>query len=183
MKRAEVQFGIFSVSPKGSFGRVDYEVVFDCAEAGYRNWRFPAYGLIPVGIGIWMLVRDRRLARQQPGVARARPWRAYYITVFGSLWVTIAFIGTFRDYWLLSAALRSGNYEVVEGTVTRFTPMTKGGPAKESFFVNGHYYEYSDWGVSAGFNNMEARGGPIRQGLRVRIADVGGEIARLEIAK
>jgi len=37
--------------------------------------------------------------------------------------------------------------------------------------------------VTAGFNNTLSHGGPIHEGLRVRIADVDGAIARLEIAR
>jgi hypothetical protein len=36
--------------------------------------------------------------------------------------------------------------------------------------------------VTQGFNDSQNHGGPMREGLRVRIADVNGEIARLEIA-
>jgi len=53
----------------------------------------------------------------------------------------------------------------------------------ERFVVNGHHYEYSDYVVSAGFNNTQSHGGPIREGITVRIADVRGKIARLEIAR
>jgi hypothetical protein len=53
----------------------------------------------------------------------------------------------------------------------------------ESFTVNGHHYRYSDSVVTAGFNNTQPHGGPIREGMTVRITNFGGQIARLEIAR
>ena len=38
--------------------------------------------------------------------------------------------------------------------------MPEKGHAVEHFKVNGHYYEYSDFEVSAGFNNTSTHGGP-----------------------
>jgi hypothetical protein len=72
---------------------------------------------------------------------------------------------------------------VVEGVVHDFVPMPFDGHPHESFEVAGHSYEYSDFEVTQGFNNTQSHGGPMRDGLRVRIADVGGRIARLEIAR
>jgi hypothetical protein len=87
------------------------------------------------------------------------------------------------NYWRLREALRTGRYEVVEGTVTDFVPMPKEGDTKGQFVVNGHHYQHSDHLVTRGINNTQSQSGPIRAGLRVRIADVGGKIARLEIAR
>jgi hypothetical protein len=53
----------------------------------------------------------------------------------------------------------------------------------ESFEVAGRRYRYSDFVLVPGFHTTTTRGGPIREGLHVRIADVDGEIARLEIER
>jgi hypothetical protein len=82
----------------------------------------------------------------------------------------------------LRDSLLNGKYTVVEGVVVDFVPMPYSGHAMEKLNVDGHHYEYSDYNVVAGFNNTQSHGGPIHQGLRVRIADVDGQIARLEIA-
>jgi hypothetical protein len=99
------------------------------------------------------------------------------------IWTTISFIGTFSEYWQLQQALHSGDFEIVEGKVLNFVPMPPGGHPRERFEVNGHRYEYSDFAITAAFNNSQYHGGPIREGRQVRIADVGGKIARLEIAR
>ena len=53
----------------------------------------------------------------------------------------------------------------------------------EHFDVHGVEFNYSDYIVSAGFNNTASHGGPIRPGLPVRICYRDGEILRLEIAQ
>ena len=157
-----------------------YELVFNAGQAGYRNWWFPAFGLI--------LVSDFR------GHCNPRPQKpmdsipcqraiAYCGAAFSILWVLATFLGTFSDYWRLREAIRLGHFEVVEGKVVDFVPMPPEGHAMERFTVNGHHYEYSDYQVIAGFNTTQSHGGPIREGSLVRIFDVGGQIARLEIAR
>lgn len=67
--------------------------------------------------------------------------------------------------------VKNKNYEVVEGSVENFTPMPYGGHAKESFYVNGAYFEYSDYEITGGFNNTASHGGPIKgNGQKVRIS-------------
>ncbi len=156
-----------------------YELVFDAGQAGYRNWWFPAFGLILVAIFVGAVIHDRKTHGLNP-MQRAI---AYCGAAFSILWVLATFLGTFSDYWRLREAIRLGHFEVVEGKVVDFVPMPPEGHAMERFTVNGHHYEYSDYQVIAGFNTTQSHGGPIREGSLVRIFDVGGQIARLEIAR
>jgi hypothetical protein len=160
---------------------VTFELVFDASEAGYRQWWFPACGLTLVAVFMAAVI----YYRNQPAHVIGR-WQLaglYFGAVFSILWVLMTFFGTFFDYWTLRQALRSGDFETVEGKVANFVPMPREGHAMDRFTVNGHHYEYSDFVVTAGFNNTQFHGGPIREGSIVRIADVGGRIARLEIAR
>lgn len=76
---------------------------------------------------------------------------------------------------------------VVEGSVESFHPMPSGGHDTERFDVAGVHFEYSHWSVSQGFNQDVTVGGPIREGLYVRIHYVRlpgesfGTIVRLEL--
>lgn len=160
---------------------MNFELVFDADDAGYRQWSFPAFGLIFVAIGLGILVYHWK--NPSPGRTRWSSAFPYFFTAFAVLWVSISFAGTFSEYWELRQALRSGEFEVVEGKVVDFVPMPAHGHAMERFTVNGRRYEFSDYVVSAGFKNTQSHGGPIREGLIVRIADVRGKIARLEIAR
>lgn len=80
-------------------------------------------------------------------------------------------------------AYLNGDYQVVEGAVSNFHPMPYSGHQNESFSVNGVQFSYSDYVVSPCFNNTTSHGGPIGEGLRVRIAYSGDCILKLEIAR
>ena len=95
----------------------------------------------------------------------------------GLVWTAVAFGTSYREYSSLRDALRSGNFEVVQGPVENF--VEGDGRRPESFDVRGHRYSYSWSVIQAGFNSP----GLIRPGLEVRIADVNGEIARLEVSR
>ena len=58
---------------------------------------------------------------------------------------------------------------VVEGPIEHFHPMPASGHDSERFDVAGVHFEYSHWSVSQGFNQDVTVGGPIRNGLQVRI--------------
>jgi len=157
---------------------MQYYLVYDAAQSGYRCFWFPLAGLALVVIIHFIEVSRER----NPNYKNSFRYRLNKFGLwFGVLWVVIVFAGTGYEYMKLSYALRTGRYSVVEGRVTQFVPMPREGHMNESFVVNGRRYEYSDYGISAGFNNTSAHGGPIRPGLQVRIADVSGKIARLEI--
>src|SRR5580704_11537889 len=108
-----------------------FELVFDASEAGYRQWWFPAAGLILVALFVGVVVYYRK----QP-VHALSPWRRaslYFGAVFSILWVLVTFFGTFSEYWTLRKALRSGHFETVEGKVVDFVPMPAEGHAMERF--------------------------------------------------
>ena len=60
--------------------------------------------------------------------------------------------------------------------------MPVSGHAMEHFCVRQACFEYSDFVITAGFNNTASYGGPIRDGLPVRVTYVGNAIAKLEVA-
>jgi hypothetical protein len=165
--------------------KMHFETVFDVAQAGYKNWWFPACGLILVAVGA-LLVFFPRVATiiftfglgRQPG--RGFAW-TYFI--FSLVWTVATFALTLGDYIAARNALISGRANVVEGVVTDFRPMPYEGHARESFVVAGKEFSYSDFGVTAGFNNTRSHGGPIDKGVYVRVTHRGNTILRLEIAR
>jgi hypothetical protein len=76
-----------------------------------------------------------------------------------------------------------GQYSTVEGTVTNFHPMPYSGHQNETFSVNGMQFSYSDYVLVPCFNNTSSHGGPIHEGLRVRIAYSGNCILKLEVSQ
>ena len=71
---------------------------------------------------------------------------------------------------------------MVEGVVKNFRPMPYEGHQDECFSVQAQTFCYSDYVVTVGFNNSASHGGPIREGLRVRVSYIGNTIIRLEVA-
>ena len=150
--------------------------MFDIAEAGYKSWYFPALGLVlAAGSGVLLLLR-----RSIPG-----PWTksAQWGLAFALAWTVFTFGLTYYEYWSLSSARDGGRAKVVEGVVSNFSPMPASGHADERFCVDRSCFEYSDFSVSPGFNNTSSHGGPIREGLPVRITYVGGAILKLEVRR
>ena len=99
------------------------------------------------------------------------------------LWTVVTFALTYPDYQTLVNAVDSGQINVVEGKVSDFKAMPLSGHAMERFCVSGVCFEYSDYVVTAGFNNTSSHGGPIREGLPVRVIYVGNCIAKLEVKR
>ncbi len=158
---------------------MNFELIFDADKVGYRHWKFPAAGMLLVAFQLCIVIYTRKYPahagsswlRKNPAVRQP-----VFALVILLLWVAIAFIGTFSQYWELRQALRSGDFEIVEGKVTDLMPVAPQGNTREQFTVNGHHYKYSDYLITPGFNNSRSLGGPIRDGLHVRIADVLGNI-------
>jgi hypothetical protein len=161
----------------------DFVTVFNLADTGYRDWSFPAFGLIFVFIGAIL-----------PKLFEAGIFPDYQKRMFGSwfptlylgfaiFWTITAFLITFGGYLKDRKALLSGQANYVEGVVQNFVPMPYQGHATESFTINGIPFHYSDYIVTSGFNNTASHGGPIRAGLYVRIWYSGNDILKLQIPK
>src|SRR6201984_2615875 len=101
--------------------------------------------------------------------------------VFGSLWSALAFTSTYSQHRKCLEAYRTRSYEIVGGRVDNFDPMPYRGHQNECFSVERQRFCYSDYAIRAGFSHSTSHGGPIRQGLPVRIAYYRGQILRLEI--
>jgi len=143
-----------------------YQTVFEATEQGYVEWWQAAVGLTLVFVGVALLFRV------SGNIAR---WFYAFIAL---IWVAIMFARTDTEYREAGVALREGRYHVVEGPVTDF----ESGLKRESFSVQGQRFSYSDGVMIPGFHQTARSGGPIHEGLRVRIAYAGDMILRLEVA-
>lgn len=110
---------------------------------------------------------------------------------FVSLWLIVSICVGLPGSWNVVSQrmqcidwLRTGDFEIVEGPVANFKPMPYTGHSLEVFTVNNVTFRYSDYDISqGGFNNTASHGGPIHEGLHVRIAHRQGRILRLEITQ
>jgi hypothetical protein len=160
----------------------DYELVYDVTQEWPPVW-FPAFGLIFVVLGVllWRF-RDRLGNRRRS--PRARKIFAGLYLGFSILWTVTVAIAVLRESYVARRALRSGTAAVVEGPVQEFHPMPYRGHDTERFRVGNVRFRYSDFSVQSGFNRSSSHGGPIREGLMVRIHYIGqpsqATILRLE---
>jgi hypothetical protein len=162
--------------------------VFDVLDAGYRDWEFPAYGLIFVvaGIGVALfpwIVRLTGIPFFDFERGRWRAFRRYGMLLFAILWTGLTSFGTYSQYLRHKTLAKENRCLVVQGPVEHFVPMPVGGHADESFSVSGVAFRYSDFGVTDAFNNTAAYGGPIKSDSYVRICydPADHAILRLEI--
>jgi hypothetical protein len=152
-----------------------YVTVFEITQKPFQWW-FSAAGLIAISAGFVMIL----IARKWPSQTRAK-FTGYFFVIFGSVWSIGTFAGTFSQYRKCVEAYRTGKYQIVEGVVENFAPMPYEGHCDECFSVQSKRFCYSDYEIQAGFNRSASHGGPIRQGLPVRVGYYDGQILRLEI--
>lgn len=149
---------------------------YNVIESGHKVLSFAATGLIGVGIGLTVLFFMYKL--------RVKGFKRGFMFVwtgFAILWTLWSGISTGSEYLRSVSALKNENYLEVEGVVENFDPMPYSGHKNESFTVNGVFFEYSDFGPSAGFNNTKSHGGPIDEGKYVKIRYHEGLILQLWI--
>jgi hypothetical protein len=162
---------------------MEYRVVYDIASSGYKSWSFPAFGLIFIFIGLLLVALRKRLPFWWSRHPKASSVFTFSFLGFAGFWTIFAFGLTFLDYSRLSKAVEMKKTSVAVGIVTNFVPMPEAGHAMERFCVSDKCFEYSDYVVTAGFNNTSSHGGPIRTGRPVRVSYVGNVITKLEVGK
>ena len=122
-----------------------------------------------------------------------RKWRSEERTRYLLVGLGFCFIifvvgfGFYRGYTYgipqAAQALRDGRVSTIEGRVTDFVPMPYGGHSNEHFTVHGVQFSYSDYLIAPCFNNTSSHGGPIREGLWVRLSYRDNCILKIEVWK
>ena len=158
-----------------------YRLAFDVSTDGYQTWRsalFPA-GMLLVSL-ITLIVLRSTGSIDDKGNRRHRAI-AGLVGAASALICVLMLRSTWSAYDTLRTSLRNGAFQVVEGRVVDFVPQDPGGHTPERFRVGDVRFEYSETYITSAFHQIAAKGGPIHPGVTVRIADVDGAIARLEI--
>jgi hypothetical protein len=157
-----------------------YETIFDLSNEGLHVWPGPVIAVLLLVTGAALIVASARVS--QPSWRSFR--RIYPLLFFGFavIWTGVTAFGIYREYREISVAMTEHRLELVEGRVSDFTPMPYTGHTMERFCVRNVCFAYSDYVHTFGFHNTVSHGGPIRDGLGVRIAYVGNVIVRLDVA-
>ncbi len=163
---------------------MNYQVVYDIQRVWYPGWWVFALGLLPISLGLTVILfGDTKLLDSI--IERSRNQRVVMPILFCIFGLVGLGVGTinYSNFANLRSAAQNGSTEIVAGKVEQFVPMPYEGHAQETFIVSGHYFSYSDYDQTKGFNQSQSHGGPIREGLQVRITHVDGSIVKLEIAE
>jgi hypothetical protein len=152
---------------------MSFETVFDVTRVGFRAWWafLPFAGAGAIGLVLWV---------SGTGALRRA---GQVLCATGLVFAIGAEYAAYADYRGLKSALEERRFVPVEGIVADFVPGGADGHPPERFCVSNHCYSYSPASIGAEFNKVSRRGGPVRARQQVRIADVGGRIARLEIER
>jgi hypothetical protein len=157
-----------------------YVLAFEIAPSGLGGLVFVLPGILFICIGIVLIITRKSLYK-----SRDKSLVILFISfwlLFAFLWTLIAGIGIGVQQAALRQEYLDGHFKVVEGLVKDFDPMPSSGHKMESFRVNGVKFEYSDYVITPGFNNTTSHGGPIVEGLPVRVSYINQTIVKLEIA-
>lgn len=171
--------------PVESLSMTGYLLVYEARNAPLLDWpTVAACVLMTAAWAVFWAVARKRWSK--PGAGEHLPRVIDVIGVAGL--VLIPAIGMIdaalahHQNRMLTRALENGTYTLVEGAVQDFVPGDRGAHRDERWTVESggqvYTYAYRSSFIVPGFHRSA---GPIRQGLRVRIADVRGYIARLEI--
>jgi hypothetical protein len=163
---------------------MEYQVYYNLQQTGYPSWWIFGVGLLFISVGtIFFLARNNRSFNSMFESSEfQRKVMPIFAIIFGMLWLGAGALN-YSYFAELRNAAQNGKAKVVEGPVKEFVPMPYEGHADESFVVNGHRFAYSDYDLTKGFNQTQSHGGPIREGLQVRITYIDDKIIKLEIAK
>lgn len=150
----------FSAGASRSY--MEPDLIFDMQRKAY-DWSVWQVGILFLG-GLFILWLGKRRARPAfvPGVG-------YFLCVAAVLFAAFEVGSYFLDRRGKVRLLNNGRCSVIEGVVTDFHPMPASGHAMESFEIAGQKFTYSDYVLTPCFNNTTSHGGPIREGLAVKI--------------
>jgi len=160
-----------------------YQVIYDITATSLliENWPI----LVVFFIGIFAIAKFCiSLANSEES---NRNDHKVFAVAFIFLWFWVGGLGLINSISQHSQCVgwvNSGDYSVITGNISEFKPMPYASHQQESFTVNGVFFDYSDYDLSkCGFNNSTSHGGPIKEGLPVRISYRDGRILILEIEK
>ncbi|MBJ2148259.1 hypothetical protein JC606_18030 [Vibrio sp. IB15] len=104
-----------------------------------------------------------------------------FMGCFTGLLSMITYYFVIVEYDSIMDKYRLGNVFVTSGIVTNVKYITKDG-GQESFDINGYTFKYSHNELSSFFNKTKQIGGPIKNGIPVRVTHYYGHIIKLEIS-
>ena len=161
----------------------EFAVIYDAASLPFPGWPVAAAGALVAAIGVGIGAYGRRRRSEAP-MARVLATSAI---VFGASWALLVGGGLYAQHAQLRDALGEGSFVRVEGIVHDRPPGSSRDQVGPSWVVESgevaHWYRYDRSPLSVGYRRSGPGTGGITNGARVRIADMGGRIARVEVER
>jgi hypothetical protein len=88
-------------------------------------------------------------------------------------------LGYIRDVLIIEGLIKSSELRTAEGEVKNLR-LDRSGKLAEVFSVNGVSFRYTDTYPPGAFHKISIHGGPLREGLYVRITYIGNNIYKIE---
>jgi hypothetical protein len=159
------------------------QVLYDASQMAFPAWPVAAVGLAvaAAGVGLGAYVRRRAVTSTvtQTVVTSA--------IIFGVSWSLLVGGGLYAQHGQLRRALLEGSFVSVVGVVYDRPPGAAKDASGASWVVESgktaHWYRYDRSPLAVGFRRAGPGTGGLEDGARVRIADIGGRIARIELLK
>lgn len=155
-------------------------IEYDLLTSSIGNWWLPALGPVFFGAALLFYLIGRSVERKP-----MTPFRRFTLVspIYASIvWTGAAFAWACNEYYQFSHVYQQGKYREISGKIENVAgaghEQRRG---YERFEVGGVQFSYSNSLSSPGFHKTRAFGGPIRDGLLVRVRYIDGAIVRLEI--
>lgn len=157
-----------------------YHLLYDAAQFRFPGWPLALGGLAAGLLGVGLL----RAFRGASSVASGARMSGLVLAIFGFTAATVFGLGAWLRHAQLRAALDEGAFRLVSGTVYDHPAGTED---PDSWVVESDsasaWYRYEGPLEGGGYRREGPGTGGLHDGLRVRIIDVNGRIARLEVAR
>ncbi len=158
-----------------------YTLIYDASTQPFREWWFAA-GL--VAAGVWVVALQALLRRYRITGVIPLDGRLGALVLCAAVAGAALFTGaTYGPFAALQSELRAGHARTVEGVVGHLRLGDPGGFEVTDGAGTVHTYAYSDHQLTPGYHRSGRSDEALRDGAYVRVADVGGHIARLEAAR
>lgn len=144
--------------------------LFSIESAGFKEWTFPALGLVFVMIGTFMFLYQLEDKEQIGKIVLAG-----FCTAFAIFWTITAGISSYKGYRRLLEAYQSGNCEKIKGTIS---DLHKEPRDRYIFRISDHTFELNHRISRPG---MDAYHPAIKDGASAFIMYCEGDIAYMRV--
>lgn len=164
-------------------GSAAYDVVYDATRVRFPAISVALIGLVvaAAGVGLGAYCRRRRIASTFASTAVTSA------IIFGVSWTLLVGGGLYAQHGQLRRALEQGSFVRVEGLMYDSPPGAAKDAKGPSWVVESgntaHWYRYDRSPLTVGYRRAAPDTDGIPDGSRVRIADIGGRIAKIEVER